>query len=143
MEKGGKDYLDRIAALGGMLRAIETGFVQKEIQQAAFQYQKAVESGSQVVVGVNRFRQEREEPYPVLRVDPALEADQVARLLQLRAERDGAAVRAALARIEETARGAENLMPPILAAAEAYATVGEISDALRKVFGEYKETVAI
>ena len=137
-----QQYLDRIAALGGMLRAVETGFVQKEIQEAAFRYQKAVESGQQVIVGVNRFPLPEEAP-PALRVDPALEAEQVARLRQLRAERDAARVEQALQRVEEAARGTANLLPPILAAVEAYATVGEISDALRRVFGEYKEAVVL
>jgi methylmalonyl-CoA mutase N-terminal domain/subunit len=143
IETRAQNYLDRIAALGGMLRAIETGFVQREIQQAAFQVQKAVESGRQVIVGVNRFQSPEEQPYPVLRVDPVLEADQVARLRQLRAERDSAQVEEALRRVERAARGSENLILPILAAVEAYATVGEISDALRKVFGEYKEAVVV
>ena len=138
-----QQYLDRIAAMGGMLRAIETGFVQKEIQEAAFRYQKAVEKKEQIVVGVNRFQLPEELPYPVLRVDSALEAEQVSRLRQLRAERDAARVQEALRRVEEAARGTENLLPPILAAVEAYATVGEISNALRKVFGEYKEAVVV
>jgi methylmalonyl-CoA mutase N-terminal domain/subunit len=143
IERRAEEYLDRIDAIGGMLRAIETGFVQKEIQKAAFEYQKAVERGEQIVVGVNRFTQDETEHYPVLRVDPALEAEQVERLRQLRKERDAARVEAALHRVEETARGTENLLPPILDAVEAYATVGEISDAMRRVFGEYKEAVAV
>ena len=143
IETGAQDYIDRIAALGGMLQAIETGYVQREIQKAAFEYQKAVESGNQVVVGVNRFQQDEETPYAVLRVNPVLEAEQVARLHQLRAERNSDHVQETLRQVEETARGTENLMTPILAAVEAYATVGEISDALRKVFGEYKEAVVI
>ncbi|MBI1955796.1 MAG: methylmalonyl-CoA mutase, partial [Acidobacteria bacterium] len=143
VETRAQQYLDRIAAMGGMLRAIETGFVQKEIQEAAFRYQKAVERKEQIVVGVNRFQLPEELPYPVLRVDPALEAEQIARLRQLRAERDNAKVQQALRRVEEAARGTENLLPPILAAVEAYATVGEISNALRQVFGEYKEAVVV
>ena len=143
IETRAEQYLDRIAALGGMLRAIEAGFIQREIQEAAFQYQRAVESGQQVIVGVNRFELPEETPYPVLRVDPALEAEQVARLRQLRSERNRAAVEAALRCIEEAARGEGNLLPPIVAAVEAYATVGEISDALRRVFGEYREAVVV
>ncbi|MBI4460765.1 MAG: methylmalonyl-CoA mutase, partial [Acidobacteria bacterium] len=143
IENRARQYLDRIAALGGMLRAIETGFVQKEIQEAAFRYQKVVESGQQIVVGVNRFQLPEEPPYPVLRIDPSLEAEQIARLAQLRAERDHAKVQQTLHRIEQAARGTENLLPPILAAVESYATVGEISTALRNVFGEYKEAVVV
>ena len=143
VETHAQHYIDRIAEMGGMLRAIETGFVQKEIQQAAFQHQKAVESGRQVVVGVNRFQRDEENPYPALRVDPALEAAQVERLRQLRAKRNAGQVQAALGKVEEAARGTENLLPPLLAAVEAYATVGEISDTLRGVFGEYREAVVV
>ena len=143
IEAGAEQYIDRIAAMGGMLRAIETGYVQREIQKAAFEYQKAVESGRQVVVGVNRFQKPEKTPYPVLRVDPALEAEQVARVRQVRSERNSARVQEMLRQVEEAARGTENLMPRILAAVEAYATVGEISDALRRVFGEYKEAVVV
>ena len=143
LESRAEQYLDRIAALGGMLRAIEAGYVQREIQESAFQSQRGVESGQQVIVGVNRFALPEETPYPVLRVDPALEAEQVARLRQLRADRDAATTQATLAHVEETAHGAGNLLPPILAAVEACATVGEISDALRRVFGEYREAVVV
>ncbi|OFW11273.1 MAG: methylmalonyl-CoA mutase [Acidobacteria bacterium RIFCSPLOWO2_12_FULL_59_11] len=143
IETRAQQYLDRIAAMGGMLRAIETGFVQKEIQEAAFRFQKAVEREEQIVVGVNRFQLPEELPYPVLRVDPALEAEQIARLRQLRAERDNDEVQQALRRVDEAARGTENLLPPILSAVEAYATVGEISNALRSVYGEYKEAVVV
>ena len=143
VETRAQHYIDRIAEMGGMLRAIETGFVQKEIQQAAFQHQKAVESDRQVVVGVNRFQRDEENPYPALRVDPALEAAQVERLRQLRAKRNAGQVQAALRKVEEAARGTENLLPPLLAAVEAYATVGEISDTLRGVFGEYREAVVV
>jgi methylmalonyl-CoA mutase N-terminal domain/subunit len=137
------ELLARIAAQGGMLRAIELGIVQREIQESAFQAQRVVESGQQVIVGVNRFELPEETPQPVLRVDPALEADQVARLRQLRQERDAARAQAALARVEETAHGDGNLLPPILEAVEALATVGEIADAMRHVFGEYREAVVV
>ncbi|MBI2820197.1 MAG: methylmalonyl-CoA mutase [Acidobacteria bacterium] len=143
IELGARQYLERIQSMGGMLRAIETGFIQREIQQSAFRYQQAVERGEQVVVGVNRFEQEKQAMPPVLRVDPALEREQVERIHKLRAKRDAARAAEALRKVEQAARGSENLMPFILAAVEAYATVGEISDTLRRVFGEYKETVAI
>ena len=143
IETRARHYIDQIAERGGMLRAIETGFVQKEIQQAAFLHQKEVESGRRVVVGVNRFQQTGKNSSPTLRVDAALEAKQVERLRQLRAKRNTEQVRKTLRQVEEAARGTENLMPPLLAAVEAYATVGEISDTLRGVFGEYREAVVV
>jgi methylmalonyl-CoA mutase, N-terminal domain len=143
IESAAKDYIAKIDAMGGMLRAIETGYVQREIQKSAYEYQRAIETGEQVVVGVNRFQAESEQPIPTLRVDPEIERTQVARLHALRARRDSAKSRAALAEVERRARGNENLMPAILAAVEAYATVGEISDALRHAFGEYQESVVV
>ncbi|MCL6481390.1 MAG: methylmalonyl-CoA mutase family protein [Firmicutes bacterium] len=143
IEAQAREYLARIDALGGMLRAIETGYVQAEIQKAAYAYQQKIESGEQIVVGVNQFRSEQEKPIEILRVDPEIERAQVERLRALRARRNEANVRAALAEVERCAAGTDNLMPAILAAVEAYATVGEISDALRRVFGEYQETVVM
>ncbi|MDR3722027.1 MAG: methylmalonyl-CoA mutase family protein, partial [Candidatus Acidoferrales bacterium] len=147
IEAAAQDYILKIDALGGMLRAIEAGYPQMEIQKAAYEYQQAVERGDQVVVGVNRFQtpqQDREEQsIPTLRMDPEIERTQVARLNALRARRDSAKSRAALEEVERRARGSENLMPAILTAVEAYATVGEISDALRRAFGEYREFVVI
>ncbi len=137
------DYLDRIEALGGMLRAIEIGWVQKEIHESAYAYQRAIESGEQVVVGVNRFVLPEDRPIPVLRIDPEIEQAQVERLRRIKAERDAAAVRRALAELEEAARSTENLMPFIIRAVEAYATLGEISDCLRRVFGEHRESVSL
>ena len=142
IERRAREYVERIEAMGGMLVAIEKGFVQREIEQAAYEYQKSVESGEQVVVGVNRFTVEEETSVPVLRIDPEIERTQVERLQRVRARRDARRVQECLQRVEETARGDENLMPLILEAVEAYATVGEISDALRRVFGEYKESLA-
>jgi methylmalonyl-CoA mutase N-terminal domain/subunit len=139
IERGAREYLDRIDALGGTLKAIETGFIQGEIQNAAFEYQKAVERGDAVVVGVNRFRMDEDRKIPVFRLDPALERVQTERLCQLRAGRDGKTVEECLRRVEQAARGQENLMPPILDAAVAYATLGEISDRLKSVFGVYRE----
>ncbi|MEO7651599.1 MAG: methylmalonyl-CoA mutase family protein [Bryobacteraceae bacterium] len=141
IEKGVMQYLDRIDAMGGALRAIETGFIQTEIQNAAFDWQKRVESGEQVVVGVNRFRQDEERTIPTFRLDPALEQEQVTRLREVRASRSRTSVETALAQLEQAARGATNLLPLIQIAAAAYATVGEISDTLRSVFGEYREAV--
>lgn len=143
LEEIAADYIQKIDDLGGMLAAIETGYVQKEIQEAAYNYQKAVESGDAVVVGVNKFQSENEEPIPILTIDEKVEREQISRLQALRARRDAAAVEAALARLETAAAGSENLLPHILASVEAYATVGEISNRLRKVWGEYREAVTI
>ena len=140
IERGVEEYLKRIDELGGTLRAIESGYIQSEIQNAAYEYQKAVESGERVVVGVNRFQQDERRAEGTFRVDPTLERGQVERLRQLRASRSASRVAEKLAALEETARSDRNLMPAILEAADAYATVGEISDALRRIFGEYRET---
>jgi len=138
-----KEYLDKIAALGGMLKAIERGFVQQEIQNAAYEYQQSVDRHEATVVGLNRFEQEQEVPVPIQRIDEAHERRQVERLRSLRAKRESNKSSLALDRVQEAARSGENLMPRILEAVESYATVGEISDAMRKVFGEYRETVVI
>ena len=139
IERGAKDYLERIAHLGGTLQAIESGFIQSEIQDAAFEFQKAVERGEAVVVGVNRFRMEEGRKIPTFRLDPAIERAQIERLRHVRAGRNSKIVAEQLQRLELAARGQENLIPLILAAADAYATLGEISDRLKSVFGEYRE----
>ncbi|MFQ5723351.1 MAG: methylmalonyl-CoA mutase [Terriglobia bacterium] len=143
IELRAREYLERIEGMGGMLTAIEKGYVQREIQQAAFEHQQAVESGDRVVVGVNRYPVEEETAVPALQLNPQSEQEQVERLRRVRQRREARKVQAALARIEEAARGSDNLLPFLLEAVEAYATVGEISDALRRVFGEYKETVVV
>jgi methylmalonyl-CoA mutase N-terminal domain/subunit len=139
IEQGVHEYLKRIDDAGGTLRAIETGYIQNEIQTAAYEYQRAVEKGERIVVGVNRFQQQDGHAVPAFRLDPALEQAQVDSLRQVRASRSQATVAERLAALERAARGTDNLMPPILDAADAYATVGEISDRLRGVFGEYRE----
>jgi methylmalonyl-CoA mutase N-terminal domain/subunit len=143
IEQGAVDYLTRIDAMGGMLKAIERGFVQQEIQNAAYDYQRAVESGEQIVVGVNEFRREDEPSVPLQRIDESLEQKQVERLQALRARRDAAKWRGALATLEDQARNGGNLMPAIVHAVESWATVGEIAGTLRGVFGEYQEAVVI
>jgi methylmalonyl-CoA mutase N-terminal domain/subunit len=143
IEKGALEYIERVDAMGGMLRAIDAGFAQGEIQKAAYEFQRAVEKKDQIVVGVNDFIAEEERKIPTLRVDPDIERSQIARLNALRARRDSARAKAALAELQRVAATSENLLPAILAAVEAYATVGEISDALRRVFGEYQESVVI
>jgi methylmalonyl-CoA mutase N-terminal domain/subunit len=143
IEKGAAAYLEKIDALGGMLKAIERGYVQQEIQNAAYEYQQQVDRLEAVVVGVNRFEVEEEKPIPTQRIDPALEPRQVERLRALRARRDPQPWQDSLRQIEDAARSGANLMPRILTAVEANATVGEISDTMRRVFGEYKEVMVI
>ena len=126
-----------------MVRAIEGGFVQREIQEASYRYQLEVEKEERIVVGVNKFRTEEEMPVPITRIDKAVEDAQIRRLDKLREERDGAKADKALARLADAARGKDNLMEPIVEAVEAYATIGEIADTLREVFGEYKEQVVL
>ncbi len=141
IESRAAQYIERIDALGGMVRAIEQGYVQKEIQNAAYQYQKEVESGERVIVGVNRYVQAGPAPIPVFRVDPEIERTQAERIRTLRARRDRDRAARALDQVEAAARSTANLLPPILEAVESCATLGEISDRLRSVFGEYRETV--
>jgi methylmalonyl-CoA mutase, N-terminal domain len=143
IEAGALTYIEKIDAMGGMLKAIESGFVQSEIQKAAYDYQRSVEKKEQIVVGVNEFVAEEEREIPTLRIDPQIERAQIERLHALRAKRDVTRARAVLAELARRATTTENLLPAILAAVEAYATVGEISDVLRRVFGEYQESVVI
>jgi methylmalonyl-CoA mutase N-terminal domain/subunit len=143
IEKRATAYLEKIDALGGMLKAIERGYVQQEIQNAAYEFQQQIDREEAVVVGVNRFTVDEEKPILIQRIDESLERKQVERLQALRARRDPRAWEDSLRQIEEAARSGANLMPRVVAAVEAYATVGEISDTMRKVFGEYKEAVVI
>jgi len=143
IEQGAVDYISKIDAMGGMLRAIESGFVQGEIQKAAYDFQRTVESKEQIIVGVNDFIAEEERSIPTLRIEPEIERSQIARLNALRTKRDSARTKFALAELQRRAVTTENLLPAILTAVEAHATVGEISDALRRVFGEYQESVVI
>jgi methylmalonyl-CoA mutase N-terminal domain/subunit len=136
-------YLEKIEGMGGTLRAIELGYIQQEIQNAAYDFQQGIDRRQNIVVGVNRFQTEDKKAIPIQRIDEALEARQVERLRALRQRRDKTAWESALRAVEETARGGGNLMPHIIHAVESYCTVGEISDALRRVFGEYQETVVI
>jgi methylmalonyl-CoA mutase N-terminal domain/subunit len=143
IEQGAVDYISKIDAMGGMLRAIESGFVQGEIQKAAYDFQRAVESKEQIIVGVNDFIAEEERTIPTLRIEPEIERSQIARLNALRAKRDSAKTQSALTELQRRAATTENLLPAILNAVEAHSTVGEISDAFRRVFGEYQESVII
>jgi methylmalonyl-CoA mutase N-terminal domain/subunit len=140
IEAGVREYLERIDSMGGTLHAIETGYIQNEIQNSAYEYQRAIESGSRIVVGVNRFQQDEERAVPTFHLDPALELAQVERLRQVRASRSQSRVVEKLDALSRAASANDNLMPTILDAAGVYATVGEISDTLRAAFGEYRET---
>ena len=137
------EYLKKIDAMGGMLRAIETGYVQREIQESAYRYQRAIEDQEQIVVGVNRFQVEEGQPVQTLRIDPKLETAQVERLRALRIRRDAQGTQKALTSLEQAAGSDENLLPHILECVESYATVGEISNSLRRVWGEYKEVSTV
>ena len=143
IESGVTEYLEKIDAMGGMLRAIELGYVQREIQESAYRYQRAIETRDAIVVGVNRYQVEEESSVSILRVDPAVEQAQVERLRALRDRRDSRTVETSLAKLEEGARGTENLLPRILECVEAYATVGEISNRLRAIWGEYREAATV
>ena len=143
IEERAQEYLAKIDAMGGMIKAIEAGFVQSEIQRAAYDFQRAVETKEQIVVGMNDFVASEERGISTLQIDSEIERNQVQRLQALRAKRDSSKTNAALGELERRARGTENLLPAILAAVEAYATVGEISDTIRRVYGEYHESVVI
>jgi methylmalonyl-CoA mutase N-terminal domain/subunit len=143
LEKGAQEYLNRIEDMGGAIPAIESGFIQREIQEASYAYQKAIDDGNKVIVGVNRFVNEGEEPTMIFRPNPASEKAQIERLNKVRAQRDDAAVKASLAALTEACRGDDELIGPIVEAVKAYASVGEISDAMRGVFGEYTPATAV
>ena len=139
MEEAALDYFRRIDEMGGMIPAIEQGFPQQEIANASYRFQRQVESGERTIVGVNAFQAEREEPIELLRIDDSAAAGQCEKLAQLRARRDSHAVAAALARLTEAASGSVNTMPATIEAVRAYATLGEICDSLRRVFGTWQE----
>jgi methylmalonyl-CoA mutase, N-terminal domain len=141
LERQAYEYFDRIEELGGVIPAIEQNFMQREIAEASYRYQSEVERGERVIVGVNRYELEEEQPIEILRIDPALERKQVERVRAVRERRDAAAAEAALARLkDDAAHDRRNLMEPILAAARAYVTMGEMCDALREVWGTWRET---
>jgi len=143
IERRAMQYLEKVEALGGMVRALERGYVQQEIQNAAYEHQRRVDQGEAVVVGVNQFAMEAESSVPIQRIDEDLERKQVERVRGVRARRDSWRSKQALQAVERAATGGENLMPRIVEAVEAHATVGEISDVLRRVFGEYREAIVI
>jgi methylmalonyl-CoA mutase N-terminal domain/subunit len=142
IEERSQEYLDKIEVMGGMLSAITSGYVQKEIQQSAYEYQKSIEARERVVVGVNEFVSDEKVTIPIHSHNSTIEAAQVRALQELKAERNTPAVCQALDALETSASGRENVLPAIIRAVEAYATIGEISDRLRKVFGEHQQNVA-
>ena len=143
LEEKALDYIDKIDAMGGMLKAIETGYVQREIQEAAYEFQRALEKKEAIVVGVNKYRMEEAHSVPILKVDPQVELDQVERLKNLRSRRPAEAAAAAIGKLKAGASEDKNLVPVILEAVEAHVTVGEISNTLREVWGEYREALTI
>jgi methylmalonyl-CoA mutase N-terminal domain/subunit len=145
------EQIARIDDLGGMVAAIERGYPQREIQRTAYEYQLEIEHRQRIVVGVNSFERKIDSggcgddaaAIPVTRIDPRIESEQVERLRSTRARRDRAAHATALERVEQAARGVDNVLPPMLDAVKAYATVGEIAHVLRRVWGEHTETLVI
>src|SRR5262249_16630576 len=140
MEKGCWEYFDRLDAMGGMVAAIEKGFPQREIQDAAYQYQKAIERKEKIIVGMNEFVMENEPPIDILLIDDSVEERQIEQLRKLRQSRDNGAVRSSLDRLRHAAADRDvNMMPYVLDCVRAYATLGEICDELRGVYGTYEE----
>lgn len=138
IERLAQQYIDTIDAMGGSVSAIEQGYMQNEIAKSAYEYQKAIESNDKVIVGVNKFTAKEEEPQPVFKIDDSIRRIQIEKINQLKSERDNARVESCLSALSVAAGGNDNLMPHIIACVEAYATLGEIADVLRKAFGEFK-----
>ncbi|MBX7096590.1 MAG: methylmalonyl-CoA mutase family protein [Myxococcaceae bacterium] len=138
-EKRANDYIRRIDELGGIIRAVEEQYPQKEIGESAYRFQREVEQGDRLIVGVNAFKADKQTPMELLHIDERVQNEQIDRLKQVKAQRDQTKVDAALAKVEAACRGTDNLMPPVLEAVKAYATLGEVSDVFRKVWGAYRE----
>jgi methylmalonyl-CoA mutase, N-terminal domain len=143
MEAAASEYFRRLDAMGGMIRAIETGFPQREIREAAWQYQREIERKERVIVGVNEYVMKDEEPLDILVIDPAVEKQQIQRVRELRARRDQLCWQRAIEVLRTAAMDKDNLMPPLINAVKAYGTVGEICNALKEVFGEYEEPLEL
>ena len=139
MEKAANDYIRRIDEMGGIIRAVEEGYPQKEIGESAYRYQREVEQHDRIIVGQNAFTTSEKTPINLLKIDEEVQQGQIERLQKVRAERNQAAVDAALAKVEAAARSSDNMMPPVIEAVKAYASLGEISDVFRKVWGQYRE----
>ncbi len=143
IEQRAEAYIKKIDEMGGAPAAIEKGYIQREIQDSAYQYQREIEKGERVVVGVNRFQAEQEKPTNLLRVDPTVRISQIGKLKKLKSERHDEAVKKSLGRLKRAAEGSENLIPPIFDAVKVYATLGEICDVLREVYGEYQQVTTV
>jgi methylmalonyl-CoA mutase N-terminal domain/subunit len=139
IEKKAMEYIEKIVAMGGAIKAIESGFIQEEIGESAYQYQKGIETKKRIIVGVNQFQIEEEPLKDILRIQPEVERYQKEKLSKVKKERDNGKVKGALTVLKKAAQGRDNVVPPILEAVRTYATLGEISDTLREVFGEYRE----
>jgi methylmalonyl-CoA mutase N-terminal domain/subunit len=144
MEEKAMDYIQKVDDMGGAIAAIEKGFFQKEIADSSYKYQREVDEKKRVIVGVNDYKIEKEKlPIELLRIDPKVEKEQVANLQKLRRERDNRKVEEALSKLHRSGEKDENLMPPIIEAVKAYASLGEICEVLRQIYGEYKELIVI
>jgi methylmalonyl-CoA mutase N-terminal domain/subunit len=138
MEQKALELIKRIDDMGGAVIAIEQGFIQNEIARSAYQYQKAIESEEKIIVGVNKYQVKEERFTKLMKIDETIQQLQMDKLIQLKAERNNLLVASLLAKLEEVANSSENLMPTVIACVEAYCTLGEIADVLRKVYGEFK-----
>ncbi|MCK4434498.1 methylmalonyl-CoA mutase, partial [Candidatus Bathyarchaeota archaeon] len=143
MEESTMEYFQKLDDMGGAIVAINKGFFQKEIADSAYKYQREVDEKKRILIGVNDYKTEEKYPMKILRVDPKVEEKQVARLQKLKRERDNRKVNEVLEKLHYSAEKNENLMPIIIDAVKAYATIGEICDVLRKIYGEYKELIVI
>jgi methylmalonyl-CoA mutase N-terminal domain/subunit len=143
MEEGAYKYFDTIDRMGGMVAAVEQGYPQREIAESSYRFQQAVEKNDKVIVGVNAYVEENEAPHPILYIDDAAAHAQMARMAEVKARRDEPRVAATLAALRESARGTGNTMYPLLDCVRAYATIGEMCNALREVWGEYEEVPSI
>jgi methylmalonyl-CoA mutase N-terminal domain/subunit len=133
------EYIEKIEGMGGAIKAIESGYIQGEIGESAYQYQKEIEAKKRIIVGLNQFQMEEEPLRDILRIKPEVEQYQKEKLARVKKERSNAKVKETLAVLKKAAQGTDNVVPPILEAVKVYASLGEISDILREVFGEYKE----
>ena len=143
IEKEAKNYIDRIDALGGMIEAIDAGYVQTEIQKSAYKFEKEIEANERIVVGVNKYQIDEDEPTELLKIDMKVQEEQIKFLNKIKSERDNIIVGEKLENLKNAAEGKDNLIPLIIDAVKTYASIGEISNTLREVFGEYKENVVI
>ena len=139
IERKSMEYIEKIESMGGAIKAIESGYIQGEIGESAYQYQKEIEAKKRIIVGLNQFQMEEEPLRDILRIKPEVEQYQKEKLARVKKERNNTKVKEALAVLKKAAQGTDNVVPPILEAVKVYATLGEISDTLREVFGEYKE----